>query len=166
MYIGNKNADNCYVELHFIDNFGIRHTLKRLKNKYNNSKNFLMLDDRHISQEDLICYYSDKKLFLSIINSNYFISRSPTEQKSILNKYLPNIDINSIYNALDLEDKKVLEGSPTNVTDYIKELNSNKKMYEDKIKLLQGKIDYANVIVTEPMENLKTFDKQEELTSA
>ena len=166
MYIGNKNADNCYVELHFIDNLGIKHTLKRLKNKYNNSKNFLMLDDRHISQEDLVCYYSDKKLFLSIINSNYFISRSPTEQKSILNKYLPNIDINSIYNALDSEDKKVLEGSPTNVTDYIKELNSNKKMYEDKIKLLQGKIDYANVIVTEPMENLKTFDKQEELTLA
>ncbi len=39
VYIGNKNTDNCYVEIHFIDNLGVNHTLKRLKNKYNNKKN-------------------------------------------------------------------------------------------------------------------------------
>ena len=56
VYIGNKNADNCYVEIHFIDNLGTNHVLKRLKNKYNNKKNFLLLDDKQINQDELTSY--------------------------------------------------------------------------------------------------------------
>lgn len=164
VYIGNKNADNCYVELHFIDNMGISHTLKRLKNKYNNKKNLLLLDEKNISQEDLTSYYSDKKLFLSIVNSNYFISRSTADQKALLDKYLPEIDINEIYNKLDDEDKSILEGCPRNVIQYIQELNDNKKIYEDKIKNLQGKIAYAENYISEKLDSSKTFDKQEELS--
>lgn len=166
VYIGNKNADNCYVELHFIDNMGISHTLKRLKNKYNNKKNLLLLDEKNISQEDLTSYYSDKKLFLSIVNSNYFISRSTADQKALLDKYLPEIDINEIYNKLDDEDKSILEGCPRNVIQYIQELNDNKKIYEDKIKNLQGKIAYAENYISEKLDSSKTFDKQEELSLA
>lgn len=166
VYIGNKNADNCYVELHFIDNMGISHTLKRLKNKYNNKKNLLLLDEKNISQEDLTSYYSDKKLFLSIVNSNYFISRSTADQKALLDKYLPEIDINEIYNKLDDEDKSILEGCPRNVIQYIQELNDNKKIYEDKIKNLQGKIAYAENYISEKLDSSKTFDKQEEFSLA
>ena len=166
VYIGNKNADNCYVELHFIDNMGINHTLKRLKNKYNNKKNLLQLDEKNISQEDLTSYYSDKKLFLSIVNSNYFISRSTADQKALLDKYLPEIDINEIYNKLDDEDKSILEGCPRNVIQYIQDLNDNKKIYEDKIKNLQGKIAYAENYISEKLDSSKTFDKQEELSLA
>lgn len=166
VYIGNKNADNCYVELHFIDNLGISHTLKRLKNKYNNKKNFLLLDEKQVNQDDLKTYYSDKKLFLSVVNSNYFISRAPGEQKALLDKYLPDIDIKDVYNKLDKEDKIVLEGCPEDVTKYIQELNANKKMYEDKIKNLQGKIAYAENIIAEKLDTLKVFDKQEELSLA
>lgn len=166
VYIGNKNADNCYVELHFIDNMGISHTLKRLKNKYNNKKNLLLLDEKNISQEDLTSYYSGKKLFLSIVNSNYFISRSTADQKALLDKYLPEIDINEIYNKLDDEDKSILEGCPRNVIQYIQELNDNKKIYEDKIKNLQGKIAYAENYISEKLDSSKTFDKQEELSLA
>lgn len=166
VYIGNKNTDNCYVELHFIDNFGVSHTLKRLKNKYNNKKNFLLLDEKQITQDDLKTYYSDKKLFLSVVNSNYFISRTPVDQKALLDKYLPDIDIKEIYNKLDKEDRNVLEGCPKNVTKYIQELNEDKKMYEDKIKNLQGKIAYAENFIGEKLDNLKTFDKQEELSLA
>ena len=166
VYIGNKNTDNCYVEIHFIDNLGVNHTLKRLKNKYNNKKNFLLLDEKQISQDELTSYYSDKKLFLSIVNSNYFISRSPADQKALLDKYLPEIDIKEIYNKLDKEEKRILEGCPKNVTKYIQELNDDKKMYEDKIKNLQGKIAYAENFIGEKLDTLKTFDKQEELSLA
>ena len=38
VWLGNKNSDNCFVELHFEDNLGHTHTLARYKNKYNNSK--------------------------------------------------------------------------------------------------------------------------------
>lgn len=166
VYIGNKNTDNCYVEIHFIDNLGVNHTLKRLKNKYNNKKNFLLLDEKQISQDELTSYYSDKKLFLSIVNSNYFISRSPADQKALLDKYLPEIDIKEIYNKLDKEEKSILEGCLKNVTKYIQELNDDKKMYEDKIKNLQGKIAYAENFIGEKLDTLKTFDKQEELSLA
>lgn len=166
VYIGNKNTDNCYVEIHFIDNLGVTHTLKRLKNKYNNKKNFLLLDEKQISQDELTSYYSDKKLFLSIVNSNYFISRSPADQKALLDKYLPEIDIKEIYNKLDKEEKSILEGCQKNVTKYIQELNDDKKMYEDKIKNLQGKIAYAENFINEKLDTLKTFDKQEELSLA
>ena len=166
VYIGNKNTDNCYVEIHFIDNLGVNHTLKRLKNKYNNKKNFLLLDEKQISQDELTSYYSDKKLFLSIVNSNYFISRSPADQKALLDKYLPEIDIKEIYNKLDKEEKSILEECPKNVTKYIQELNDDKKMYEDKIKNLQGKIAYAENFIGEKLDTLKTFDKQEELSLA
>ena len=166
VYIGNKNTDNCYVEIHFIDNLGVNHTLKRLKNKYNNKKNFLLLDEKQISQDELTSYYSDKKLFLSIVNSNYFISRSPADQKALLDKYLPEIDIKEIYNKLDKEEKSILEGCTKNVTKYIQELNDDKKMYEDKIKNLQGKIAYAENFIGEKLDTLKTFDKQEELSLA
>ncbi len=166
VYIGNKNTDNCYVEIHFIDNLGVTHTLKRLKNKYNNKKNFLLLDEKQISQDELTSYYSDKKLFLSIVNSNYFISRSPADQKALLDKYLPEIDIKEIYNKLDKEEKNILEGCPKNVTKYIQELNDDKKMYEDKIKNLQGKIAYAENFIGEKLDTIKTFDKQEELSLA
>ena len=166
VYIGNKNADNCYVEIHFIDNLGTNHVLKRLKNKYNNKKNFLLLDDKQINQDELTSYYSDKKLFLSIVNSNYFISRSPTEQKNLLDKYLPNIDISKIYEKLDDYEKSILEYCPQDILTYIKELNDNKKMYDDKIKNLQGKIAYAENFIGEKLDTLKTFDKQEELSLA
>ena len=166
VYIGNKNTDNCYVEIHFIDNLGVTHTLKRLKNKYNNKKNLLLLDEKQISQDELTSYYSDKKLFLSIVNSNYFISRSPADQKALLDKYLPEIDIKEISNKLDKEEKSILEGCPKNVTKYIQELNDDKKMYEDKIKNLQGKIAYAENFINEKLDTLKTFDKQEELSLA
>lgn len=164
VYIGNKNADDCYVEIHFIDNLGINHILKRLKNKYNNKKNLLLLDEKNISQENLTSYYSDKKLFLSIVNSNYFISRSPADQKALLDKYLPEIDIMEIYNKLDDNDKSILEGCPRNVIQYIQELNDDKKIYENKIKNLQGKIAYAENSISEKLDSPKTFDKQEELS--
>ena len=164
VYIGNKNADDCYVEIHFFDNLGINHILKRLKNKYNNKKNLLLLDEKNISQENLTSYYSDKKLFLSIVNSNYFISRSPADQKALLDKYLPEIDIMEIYNKLDDNDKSILEGCPRNVIQYIQELNDDKKMYENKIKNLQGKIAYAENSISEKLDSPKTFDKQEELS--
>ena len=74
--------------------------------------------------------------------------------------------LNFINNKLDKEEKSILEGCPKNVTKYIQELNDDKKMYEDKIKNLQGKIAYAENFINEKLDTLKTFDKQEELSLA
>lgn len=165
VWLGNKRSDGCYVELHFIDNLGNNHILIRYKDKYDNKMNFIMLDNKKIEQKNLQEFYKDKKLFLSILNLNYFLNKKPTEQKELIDNYLPEIDIKSVYNSLSDYEKNLLEGCPTNIIQYIQELNDNKKMYENQIKNIRGKIDYAqNIIDTTIIEEIKVFEKEEELS--
>lgn len=166
VWLGNKNSEDCYVELKFTDNQGIEHTIARYKNKYDSKRNFILLDDRRTEPEILQAFYSDKKLFLSILNPNYFINKKPAEQKKMIDKYLPDIDIMNVYNKLEDTEKKYLESVPKNITEYIQELNSNKKMYEDKIKNLHGKIDYAEQTVNQTLEEKRVFEKEKELSLA
>ena len=166
-WLGNKNSDDCLVELHFTDNFNIPHILVMYKNKYDNSKNFIMLDGKTATQKDIQSFYGDKKLFLSILNPNYFISKKPAEQKELLDKYLPEIDISIVYDKLDNTEKALLESCPKNILEFISELNENKRITETKIGNLQGKIEYAqNIINSTVIEEEKTFEKAEELKFA
>ena len=128
VWLGNKNSEDCYVEIKFTDNNGEQHILVRYKNKYNNKKNFILLDNKKVEPEKLQAFYNDKKLFLSILNPNYFINKKPAEQKEMLDKYLPEIDIASVYNKLEDFEKAYLEGIPTNIIEYLQELNSNKNI--------------------------------------
>ena len=166
-WLGNKNSEDCLVELHFTDNSNIPHILVRYKNKYDSSKNFLVLDGKTANQKDIQNYYGDKKLFLSVLNPNYFLYKKPAEQKELLDKYLPKIDINIVYDRLDANEKALLEGCPKNITEFISELNESKRITETKIGNLQGKIEYAqNIINSTVIEEEKTFEKAEELKFA
>ena len=165
VWLGNKKCEGCYVELHFIDNAGNNHILIRYKNRYDSKMNFIMLDNKKIEQKDLQTFYKDKKLFLSILNLNYFLHKKPTEQKELIDNYLPEIDIQSVYNKLSDYEKSLLEGCPTNMVQYIQELNDNKKMYENQIKTVKGKIDYAQSIIdSTTIDKILTFEKDEELS--
>ena len=165
VWLGNKKSEGCYVELHFIDNIGNNHILIRYKNRYDSKMNFIMLDNKKIEQKDLQIFYKDKKLFLSILNLNYFLHKKPTEQKELIDNYLPEIDIQSVYNKLSDYEKSLLEGCPTNMAQYIQELNDNKKMYENQIKTVKGKIDYAQSIIdSTTIDKILTFEKDEELS--
>lgn len=166
-WLGNKNSEDCLVELHFTDNSNIPHILVRYKNKYDSSKNFLVLDGKTANQKDIQNYYGDKKLFLSVLNPNYFLYKKPAEQKELLDKYLPKIDINIVYDRLDASEKSLLEGCPKNITEFISELNESKRINETKIGNLQGKIEYAqNIINSTTIEQEKVFEKFEELKFA
>ena len=165
VWLGNKKCEGCYVELHFIDNAGNNHILIRYKNRYDSKMNFIMLDNKKIEQKDLQTFYKDKKLFLSILNLNYFLHKKPTEQKELIDNYLPEIDIKAVYNKLSDYEKSLLEGCPTNMAQYIQELNDNKKMYENQIKTIKGKIDYAQSIIdSTSIDKILIFEKDEELS--
>ena len=166
IFLGNKKASDCYVKLKFIDNLNKEHTLERYKNKFTNENNFIMLDNRKVEQKEITKFYGEKKLWLSIINPNYFINKSLTEQKELIDKYLPKLDISVVYNKLDDTEKSYLEGIPSNMVQYLKDLNNNKIIYENKIELLRGKIAYAESIVATPIEKMQKFNKEEELSLA
>lgn len=166
IWLGNRRTEDCYVETKFIDNQGKEHLLTRYKNKYDNKKNFIMLDDKKVEQKDLKNFYYDNKLFLTIVSPSYFLGKDPVDQKALLDKYLPQIDIKAVYDKLEDNEKKILEGIPKNILDYIKELNSDKKLYDTNIKNLNGKIEYAEKIANEELEERWKFEKKEELSNA
>ena len=106
----NKNVDSSYGELHFTDNQGISHILIRTKNRVGTKNNSILLDGKKITQNDLINYYKDKKLFLSIINPLYFLSKKPAEQKELVDKYLSDTRPIEIFNSLsDLQKQNLLK---------------------------------------------------------
>lgn len=166
----NKNSDASYSEVKFTDNNGIEHSLIRAKHKYSNKENYLLLDGKVITQDELISFYKDKKLFLSIVNPLYFLSKKPAEQKEIVDKYLSDIapdDImNTAYKRLSAEEKEILETIPQNIPSFITELNGDIKNVENLISTLDGKIDYAESIANIEILNKKVFEKAEELSLA
>lgn len=103
-----KSKDEYYVELVLKDNQNVKHTIIRYKHKYDNSKNFLTLDGKIAKQEDLIDFYHNKSLFLSIMNLSYFVLLQPAKQKELVDKYLPNVDIKEVYSKLSPEEQKTL----------------------------------------------------------
>lgn len=166
----NRKCDASYGELHFTDQKGIKHILIRGKHKYDNSKNFINLDGRAVTQKDLVSFYKDKKLFLSIINPLYFLSKKPAEQKEMVDKYLEDICPNNlmevVYKNLTKQEQKILEGIPKDIPTYISEINADIKRTETQISSLDGKIEYAQNIVNEKLPGYKIFDKDEELSFA
>ena len=104
----NNKCDASYGEIHFTDNNNIEHILIRGKHKYDNSKNFISLDGNIVKQEDLIDFYRDKKLFLSILNPMYFLNKKPGEQKELVDKYLSSIKPFTIFNKLSKETQNAL----------------------------------------------------------
>ena len=161
-----KNKSEYYVELVFEDNQNIKHTIIRYKNKYYNGKNFLTLDGKIAKQEDLINFYHNKNLFLAIMNLSYFVGLQPAKQKELIDKYLPDVDIKSVYDKLSEEDKKILNVVPANVKLYIGELDSEIKFMDNKITNLKGQIEYAEKITNESLQKPAEFEKQQELDFA
>lgn len=91
-------------------------------------------------------FYGDKNYFINI-KSKLFHIKKPAEQKELLDKYLPEIDISIVYDKLDNTEKALLESCPKNILEFISELNENKRITETKIGNLQGKIEYAQNII-------------------
>lgn len=104
----NKNCDASYGELNFTDNRGVNHVLIRGRHRTNSKNNILTLDGKNITQNELISFYKDKKLFLSIINPLYFLNKKPNEQKEMVDKYLSDIEPIEIFRKLPIDEQERL----------------------------------------------------------
>ena len=72
--------------------------------------NFLTLDGKSVTQNELISFYKDKKLFLSIINPLYFLSKKPAEQKEMVDTYLSDIKPMEIFkNLSEIQQQTLLK---------------------------------------------------------
>lgn len=140
----NKDCDDSYGEIRFIDNQGIEHTLIRIKDKYSSKRNFLYLDGNACKQEELMSFYKDKKLFLSIINPLYFLNKSPAEQKEMVDKYLSDVKPKVIFDKLTInEQNKLINKYYNNKSKTYRELSAEEQEEFINLNMLNICMDIA-----------------------
>ena len=159
----NKDSNECFVELDFIGNDGEKHTLIRYKHLQYSKKNFISLDGNFIKQKDLENIYIGKTLFLSAFNPDYFKELEPSEQKNLINQYLPEISFENVFQKLDESEQNKIFIKDGDIQKFIKDTNARIKDTEQKIIRKKGENEFAEKILKEKIEIEKTFDKQEEI---
>lgn len=165
--------------MHFTDNRGINHILIRGKDKYTNTKNFISLDGKPVSQAELISFYKDKKLFLSIINPLYFLNKKTAEQKQMLDEYLSEIKPKTIFDSLTIEQQNRLIEKYFNISIKeiyprlsLKDLESiyiehnlqsiTQKNFSDIVAKDKGKIICDNVKILKGIKYYKMLSEKEQ----
>lgn len=152
----NNNSETAYCEVCFLDNDNKEHVLFRCRGE----ENYLILDGHKADVEMLSKFYYSKKVFLSVFNPYYFISLEPKEQRELLRSVLPVINYKDAFNMLSKEEQEILVEPRMDLNQFIK--NAGKKLKElDKEELnFEGKIQYANSIINEPIEEELKFENE------
>lgn len=152
-------VSNVSVDITFVDNYGIEHRLIRDKGKQMN----LILDDKEIKQEMLAEFYKDKDIFLVAHNPYYFASLEPKEQKELVRRIIPGISKEESFNLLTDEEKEIIGVPIEHLGSYTdkrnEEINELQKEYDENLGKLQA---YKNMAL-EQVDDILTFDKEEEL---
>lgn len=173
----NNKCSESYGEVHFTDDNGIGHIVIRGKSKYDNTKNFIYLDGKMVKQEELIKFYRDKKLFLSILNPLYFLNKKPAKQKELIDKYLSSIKPFEIFFKLSNSmqksliekyykgEKKYEELSETEKENFVNNNLLNvcmdialRNLSKEEQNLLEGMPTNVQEFITDTNDNIKRIE--------
>ncbi len=159
----NRDSRECATEIGFIGNDNKNHVLLRYKHRTYSSKNFILLDGKNVKQKDLEELYIDKPLFLSIFNPDYFRDCEPAKQKELIDKYLPDISYQEVFNKLPDSEKDKIDIKDGNITKFIKETGLRIRDTQNKLEVKKGNLEYAKKLHSEELEEKQEFTKQEEI---
>ena len=136
----NMNARKMQVDISFIDEAGIAHTLTRRRAGSNSSISF---DGIPVRQAELAEAFGEKDTFLSIVNPLYFIEcMADSSGRDFLLKLLPTVSHEDVLLSLDEYNRELLNGeSLLNPATYIKNLRTEIRELEDNKTYTQGQID-------------------------
>lgn len=150
----NDNSATAYCELCFLDNENKVHTVIRCKGKENN----VILDGHKADLEMLSKFYYSKKIFLSIYNPYYFSSLEPKEQRELLKSILPIINYRDAFDMLSQEEQEILVEPRMDLNQFIKNAREELKELDKEEINIEGKIQYANSIINEPVKEELKFE--------
>lgn len=154
----NKNSKNMYVEVKFIDNNGIPHTVERSTG----SKTTIALDGKVVKQEDIYTYTSDKDTFLSVFVPGYFESRDTAKTRKFLMDVMPPISKDEVIAQLPESYKdRVPQRGTLDPAGYIKEKRKEIKDNEATIIAQRGKMAVIDENLKQVVPATKTFDDTE-----
>lgn len=155
-----KKDNRVVVDITFVDNFGIEHTLVREKSK----EIHLILDGKEIKQEYLSQFYKDKDIFLVVYNPYYFWTLEPKEQKDLIRKILPVINAKDVFNLLTEYEQNLIKKPIDGLNSYNEQKNKEIDLLKKEYDINSGRIETLKKIALEKEGDLLTFEKEEELT--
>ena len=155
-----KKDNRVVVDITFVDNFGIEHTLVREKSK----EIHLILDGKEVKQEYLSQFYKDKDIFLVVYNPYYFWTLEPKEQKDLIRKILPVINAKDVFNLLTEYERNLIKKPIDGLNSYNEQKNKEIDLLKKEYDINSGRIETLKKIALEKEGDLLTFEKEEELT--
>lgn len=152
-------SQNTVASMTIIDNEGSEHVITRCKGK----DNFVMLDGIRTSQEILTRFYKDVHAFICSYYPNYFRSMDLAKQRELLLRILPAISSEDAFKLLEKEEQEILEEPVTDIKGFCKAKRAEIKEITSELDKIAGSKNMLINIAIQKEENLKTFDKQNEL---
>lgn len=152
-------SQNTVASMTIIDNEGSEHVITRCKGK----DNFVMLDGIRTSQEILTRFYKDVHAFICSYYPNYFRSMDLAKQRELLLRILPAISSEDAFKLLEKEEQEILEEPVADIKGFCKAKRAEIKEITSELDKIAGSKNMLINIAIQKEENLKKFDKQNEL---
>ena len=136
----NENANNVTVQLHFIDQNGVEHTLTRSRR---NEKYSVMMDGYTINQSRIEQLFGDKNTFIAMFNPTYLIENMGNDGRELILRHLRPVSQKEVLDAIPdhrahLEDIDLETGSPEEA---LKNVRNAIRKVEQQSDVLQGHIE-------------------------
>lgn len=142
-----KGAKQMCVEVDFVNGDGEIYTLVRRKNGNTTS---ITLNGNTMTQTNLVNIFTEKDIFLSLINPLYFIEKIASDGRNFLQKLLPPVSKEAILAVCNEQTKDLLENeSLLDPEYYIKNKRAEMKETDEQITYLSGQL----ALLEEQLEN-------------
>lgn len=133
-----KGAKQMCVEVDFVDGDGEIYTLIRRKS---GTTTGITLNGNAMTQTNLVNIFTDKDIFLSIINPLYFIEKVASDGREFLQKLLPPVSQEDILATLSEQTRDLLaKESLLEPEYYIKNKRAELKEADEQITYLLGQL--------------------------
>lgn len=148
----NNESNEMMVQVVFVDENGEIHNLIRRRAGNNMT---ITLDKIQMRQMDLANTFTDKDIFLSILNPLYFIEKIGESGNELLQRLLPVIDDKKILAELSESTQALLENESLLEPEfYIKKKRDELKEIDSTINYFEGQIDLLTTQQREAEEKI------------
>ncbi|MBQ2707903.1 MAG: AAA family ATPase, partial [Clostridia bacterium] len=138
----NNECGEMAVEVQLVDECGEVHTLTRRRNGSNTT---IVFDTMTVRQSDVVNFFAEKDVFLSLLNPLYFIEKIAEDGREFLQKLVPVVKQEDILAQMSDSERTLLEHESLLDPEYfIKQRREELKEYEESTVYLEGQRDLLN----------------------
>jgi len=147
-----QNAAIMQVDVELADENGEIHKLTRRRT---GSNTIITFDTLPVRQTDVATIFAERDIFLSIFNPLYFIEKIAEDGRTFLQKLLPPIEQEQVFQMLSENTKSLLENESLLDTEYyIKTKRENMRELDDDNIYLSGQLDLLKSQLNKNGDNL------------